>query len=104
LFLFGGTDSPSNTISALRAIEQSCAPLKAHLRIHYIVASEVDTKNFALDGASVIVDGAQRLQTIFGLSVPKIIYVRPDGYIGLRTQNLDDRGLLDYLDLIYAKA
>ena len=50
----------------------------------------------------MLTDGAQHLQTIFGLRAPEIIYVRPDGYIGLRTQRLDDRGLLDYLDLIYA--
>jgi len=104
LFFFVGENPSPSTISRLRAVEQSIASLKPHLRTHYIVACEVDADNAALSGASVLTDGAQHLQTVFGLRAPEIIYVRPDGYIGLRTQNLDGQGLLDYLDLIYAKA
>jgi len=104
LFFFVGDNPSPSTISRLRAVEQSVAPLKSHLRTHYIVACEAGADTATSDGASVITDGAQYLQTVFGLRAPEIIYVRPDGYIGLRTQHLDDRGLVDYLDLIYAKA
>jgi hypothetical protein len=97
LFFFVGDNPSSNTISRLRRVEQSVASLKPHIRTHYIVTSEVDADNAAWGSASVVTDGAQHLQTVFGLRAPEIIYVRPDGYIGLRTQNLDGRGLLDYL-------
>jgi hypothetical protein len=42
------------------------------------------------------------MQEAFGLRAPEMIYIRPDGYIGLRSNDLRQEKLLDYLALIYA--
>ena len=37
----------------------------------------------------------------FGIKGPEIVYIRPDGYIGLRTQKLHPQQLRSYLGQIY---
>jgi hypothetical protein len=34
---------------------------------------------------------------------PEMIYIRPDGYIGLRTHDISIAAVRDYLKLIYAE-
>jgi hypothetical protein len=53
------------------------------------------------DDPSVII-GLEKLHTTFGIRAPEIVHLRPDGYIGLRTQSLREQSLLEYLGLIYA--
>jgi len=39
---------------------------------------------------------------LFGIAQPEIVYIRPDGYIGLRMQSTRTEALLDYLRIISA--
>jgi hypothetical protein len=103
LMLFAGTTPWVATLSELRAVEQAVAPFEPHLKLHYVFASECDADASGIQ-ANVITDGGQRLQVAFGIRGPEVIYVRPDGYIGLRTTKLDGPALLRYLRLIYASA
>jgi hypothetical protein len=50
----------------------------------------------------VIVDGLAKLHSVYGVKGPEVVYLRPDGYIGLRTQNLGEETLFEYLSLIYS--
>jgi FAD binding domain len=103
LMLFAGTTPKVATLSELRAVEQAVAPFEPHLKLHYVFASEFDADAAGIQ-ANVITDGGQHLQVAFGIRGPEVIYVRPDGYIGLRTTKLDGPALLRYLRLIYASA
>jgi hypothetical protein len=42
----------------------------------------------------------RHLQIALGRQKPEVVYVRSDGYIGLRTESLDGHPLLRYLRLI----
>ncbi len=100
VLLFAGVGRTARTIEALRAVKESVKLLEPHLRVQYVFASEADAG--AADQPEAIFDGSQRLQTAFGFHQPEIVYVRPDGYIGLRTQDLDPRALREYLGGIYS--
>jgi 2-polyprenyl-6-methoxyphenol hydroxylase-like FAD-dependent oxidoreductase len=102
LLLFAGFAPTPETVRALRAIRQRIGPLDTHLRPHFVFASETDAGDAGVSDAHVITDGGEYLQTAFGMREPEILYVRPDGYIGLRTQNLDGAALSAYLGRIYA--
>jgi hypothetical protein len=100
LLLFAGVEPTARTIEALRAVKDGVKLLEPHLRVQYVFASEVDAG--AADEPEAIFDGSQRLQTAFGFHQPEIVYGRPDGYIALRTQDLDPRALREYLGGIYS--
>jgi len=87
LLLFAGVTPSVQTINALRDMKRAVEPLASHLRVNNIFASEADAEQAGATDENTIVDGAQHLQTAFGMHDPEIIYVRPDGYIGLRTQD-----------------
>jgi 2-polyprenyl-6-methoxyphenol hydroxylase-like FAD-dependent oxidoreductase len=102
LLLFAGTTPKTETLSAFRAIKQAVLPFESNLCVHYVLTSESDVAAAGITDASVIIDDGQYLKMAFGMRKPEIIYVRPDGYIGLCTQNLDHSAVIEYLALIYA--
>jgi 2-polyprenyl-6-methoxyphenol hydroxylase-like FAD-dependent oxidoreductase len=103
LLLFAGAAPDPQTISMLRAAELSIAPLKEHLRVYFLFASEDHAKDLGLceHDPKVIIDSLDQLRAAFGVTRPETIYLRPDGYIGLRTQDLCPERLLSYLSRIY---
>lgn len=103
LLLFGGPSPSPETVTALRALERSVASLGKRLRVHYVFPSQAlaSAAGFREDDPSVIVDGLERLQLAFGIREPEAVYLRPDGYIGLRSQELTPPALHAYLEGIY---
>ncbi|PYL08803.1 MAG: hypothetical protein DME33_06355 [Verrucomicrobia bacterium] len=101
LLFFAGMNPTARTLASFEAIEQKLASLNSQIHVHYVFTSEVDANEAALNGRNPIIDGGQHLQTALGLSEPEIIFVRPDGYIGLRTQRLDSHSVCEYLSRIY---
>jgi 2-polyprenyl-6-methoxyphenol hydroxylase-like FAD-dependent oxidoreductase len=103
LLLFSGSSPGPQTMTALRAVARSVAPLGDRLRVHYVFPSQAlaNDAGFREDDASVIVDGLERLQRAFGIREPEAVYLRPDGYIGLRNQDLAPRAIREYLETIY---
>jgi hypothetical protein len=79
------------------------APLDRYLHVHYVFLSAEYAKDagFAINDTQVIVDGLEKLQSMFGIRAPEIVYIRPDGFIGLRSQDLDPGRLRNYLGRIY---
>jgi 2-polyprenyl-6-methoxyphenol hydroxylase-like FAD-dependent oxidoreductase len=104
LLLFTGSSPTLETLSALQAIEHSVVPLGEHLHVYYVFRSQADVSDAGLreDDRKVIVDGLEKIEAAFGIQEPELVYIRPDGYIGLRTQDLRNGTLLEYLSLIYS--
>ncbi len=103
LLLFVGLCPTPQTVNALRTVDQSVASLRAYVHVHYVFSSQAYANSAGLseDDPRVIVDGLEKIQSEFGIREPEIIYIRPDGYIGLRTQELRPQQLRNYLDQIY---
>jgi 2-polyprenyl-6-methoxyphenol hydroxylase-like FAD-dependent oxidoreductase len=104
LLLFAGLSPTAETARAMLAIEKSVASLHEHLRVHYVFPSQAYAADAGIseEDPRAIVDGLEKLHAAFGVREPEIVYLRPDGYIGLRTQDLRKETLLEYLGLIYA--
>jgi hypothetical protein len=58
----------------LRAIERSVAPLDRYLHVHYVFLSAEYAKDagFAINDTQVIVDGLEKLQSMFGIRAPRL--------------------------------
>jgi hypothetical protein len=104
LLLFAGTTPSTETLRALSSLAASVTPYQQHVRVHVVLASESDLPAGGIPGGDVITDGTARMREAFGLHAPEIIYIRPDGYIGLRSNDLGKEKLLDYFGLIYDDA
>lgn len=102
LLLFAGTEPNRDSIEALRAIHASVARLASHLTAWYVFGSREEATRLGVADRYVVFDDAGSLQSTFGLRKPEILYVRPDGYIGLRTNDLGSEELRAYLTRVYA--
>ena len=104
ILLFAGLSPTPEATFLLRRLEECVVSLKDHVRVHYVFPSQAYANDAGMneDDEKVIVDGLERLHSVFGIRSPEVIYVRPDGYIGLRTEKLDAQSLFQYLQLIYA--
>jgi 2-polyprenyl-6-methoxyphenol hydroxylase-like FAD-dependent oxidoreductase len=104
LLLFTGASPATATVVALRLIEKCVGRLSEHVRVNYVFPSQAYATDagFGEDDPRVIVDGLEKLQSGFGIRNPELVYIRPDGYIGLRTQQLGVQTLLNYLHTIYS--
>lgn len=104
LLLFTGTSPAAATVSALRLIEQRVGRLREYLRVSFVFPSQAyaNDAGFVEDDPRAIVDGLGTLQSAFGIRNPELVYIRPDGYIGLRTRQLGVQSLLEYLYIIYS--
>jgi len=103
LLLFTGPAPTSDTWSALQEIEKGLAWLGEHLRVHFVCPSLACASDAGLgeNDPKVIVDGLEKLQSVFGIRAPELVYIRPDGYIGFRTRTLQLQQLRNYLGQIY---
>lgn len=103
LLLYPGPDDAG--LDACRAVEKKLAPLAEHLRVRHLVHTEYRAMRAGLDPAddTVVVDGLGNVRKALDMTAPEAIWVRPDGYIGLRTRDLDVDGIVDYLRSVYAE-
>jgi len=104
LMLFAGLRPDAEVADQARAVERSVALLGTHVRVHYVFPSQAHASDagFSEDDPRLVVDGLEKLRALFGIAQPEIVYIRPDGYIGLRLQGMRTEALLDYLRVIYA--
>ncbi len=101
LLLFAGRTPDAQVIDTLRKIESLVAGLSKHLHVRYVFATEIDARTAGMIDSDALLDGTEHLQRSFGFAEPEVVYIRPDGYIGLRTQDLDPKALSAYLSRIY---
>ncbi len=102
LLLFAGQAPDASVLNALHMIASEMSALSDLVRVRYIFASEIDAQAAEMHDSDALLDGTEHLQRGLGLLVPEVLYIRPDGYIGLRTDDLNPRTLSDYLSRIYA--
>jgi 2-polyprenyl-6-methoxyphenol hydroxylase-like FAD-dependent oxidoreductase len=104
LLLFAGASPSAETITALRAIERGVRLLGKCLRLHFVFSSQAHASaaGFLENDTRVIVDGLARLELEFGIREPEVVFLRPDGYIGLRARDLLPQTVLGYLKGIYS--
>src|SRR5215467_3036528 len=102
LFLFAGKTPTNETLEALKRIDASMRPIQQHLRVLYVFASEAQIRNCGIPDANIITDGGGHLQQALGWHDAETMYVRPDGYIGLRANGAAEATLFAYLAQIYA--
>jgi 2-polyprenyl-6-methoxyphenol hydroxylase-like FAD-dependent oxidoreductase len=104
LLLFAGLSPTVATTRALQAVVENIRSLRQHLRVFYVFPSLAYASKAGMhdDDPDVIVDGVEKLHAAFGIRESEAVYLRPDGYIGLRTQDIINKQVvLDYLKLIY---
>lgn len=103
LLLFTGFEPSPKTISKLRALAESVVPLRAYLRVRWVFPSEAQASaaGFRDGDLDIVTDEFEQVQAAFGIKGPEAVYLRPDGYIGLRLSSLRPRSLVNYLKLIY---
>jgi hypothetical protein len=87
-------------MKALDAIAQLLQAFAPYVRVLYTFASETDAPTFGIATESVLSDGGQHLQIALRMRRPEVIYIRPDGYIGFRDQQLNGGKLFEYLSLV----
>jgi len=104
LLLFTGLSPTRETIRALQKLEESVGPLTAYVRARYVFPSQAYASEAEMSEGDprAIVDGQEKLHAAFGITGAEVVYLRPDGYIGLRSGSLDAQSLSEYLRLIYA--
>ena len=105
LLLFAGLSPTPQTISTLQRLAASVGPLQAYVRVRHIFPSQAYASEAGMheNDPRVIVDGLEKLHSVFGITRPEVVYLRPDGYIGLRTGHLEAESLFQYLRQIYAR-
>jgi hypothetical protein len=71
--------------------------------VRYVFPSQAYASDAGMseDDPRVMVDGLEKLHITSGIREPEIVYIRPDGYIGLRTLELHPQRLRNYLGQIY---
>jgi 2-polyprenyl-6-methoxyphenol hydroxylase-like FAD-dependent oxidoreductase len=104
LLLFAGMSPEAEVVEAFGGVKKRLVPLREHLRVRYVFPSQAYASKLGMseNDPDVIVDGLQKLHAAFGIREPEAVYLRPDGYIGLRSQNMNEQTLRDYLGLIFA--
>ena len=98
LLLFDGSVQTSSTYTHLLQLAQRIESLfKAEIQVHLVASSE---KALAWQG-SLLFDVDHRVHTHYGIRVPSLAFIRPDGYIGLLCPLAHEQELVEYLRRLY---
>jgi 2-polyprenyl-6-methoxyphenol hydroxylase-like FAD-dependent oxidoreductase len=103
LLLAVGDEPFPVVVERLDAIAALGAPLERWLRVLHVFPSEgwAERSGHPHDDPDVLVDGLFEVRRALQLTGPEVLYVRPDGYVGLRTRSLDPTSVLAYLRGVY---
>ena len=72
----------------------------ADIETHVIVPAK--ERPAALRARNVVLDAEGLIHQRYGARSESVYLVRPDGYVGFRSQPADREGLMAYLDRIFA--
>ncbi|WP_165422958.1 FAD-dependent monooxygenase [Ktedonosporobacter rubrisoli] len=104
LLLFAGLDPSQATYSQLSKLAASIeAQFNGSITAHLIMAASEQPAALSWSG-SILLDPQGRLQTTYGARHAALYFVRPDGYIGFRSQPIHEELLRDYLGQIFSVA
>ncbi len=71
------------------------------IKAHIIVVGNEKPQQLFWNG-SILLDPQQKLHTLYGVHQASLYFIRPDGYVGLRSQAVKEKELLDYLAKIFS--
>lgn len=77
----------------------TCGYVKAHL----VISGSQKPTQLNWNG-SILLDPQGKFHTIYGTRKPALYFIRPDGYIGFRSQPANEEQLFGYLSKIYSFA
>ena len=98
LLLFdGGVQTEENASHLIQLARCAEALGKHEITIHLVVSRE---RPLDWQG-SLLYDRFHRLHTHYGATIPSLVLIRPDGYIGLLCQPAREQPLMDYLQRLF---
>jgi len=104
LLLFGGTVRTETGNARLSEIARRVEGLPGNpVKTHLIVGADSAPEGLAREG-SVLLDGSGSLHELYGASTESLYLIRPDGYVGFRSQPAEVEPLIEYLRSKYADA
>ncbi|PSB14126.1 hypothetical protein C7B61_04880 [filamentous cyanobacterium CCP1] len=68
--------------------------------MHIVVVGSTKPTQLTWNG-SILLDPQGEFHTIYGVHQRSVYFIRPDGYIGLRSQPINEKQLLDYVSKIF---
>ena len=104
LLLFGemarAEKGHANLLGIARRVEELPGSM---VKTHLIVSTDGAPEELAWEG-SVLLDGSRSLHELYGASTESLYLIRPDGYVGFRSQPAEVEPLIEYLRSKYADA
>ena len=101
LLLFGGLAQTAESYATLSRIARSVeAHLGDEIKIHLVVSAHDQPEQLDWD-RSVLLDPDRQLHRRYGAGAASLYFIRPDGYIGFRSQPAREEPLLAYLGGIF---
>jgi hypothetical protein len=101
LLLFDGAAATDEGYDNLRSIAERVARRYGdHIGIHVVTPHAERPAGLTWDG-SVLLDPDAELHEHFGCGSEGLYLVRPDGYVGFRSQPAEESQLLRYLETIF---
>lgn len=98
LLLFDGSVQTRSTYTHLLQLARRVESLFAEeIQVHLVASAEIP---LAWEG-SFLYDVDHRVHKYYGIRVPSLAFIRPDGYIGLLCPLIHDEELLSYLQRLY---
>ena len=100
LLLFAGraaSGDDANLVQIARRVEEL---LGEEVKTHLVVSAWEKPANLDWDG-SILLDPEDKLHTRYGAGVASLYFIRPDGYIGFRSQPVREEPLLAYLGTLF---
>lgn len=99
LLLFDGSiQTEANYAKLIQLARRVGELVKDEIKVHLVVSKEM-----SLDWeGSLLLDAAQTVHAHYGVHVPSLFFIRPDGYIGLLCQPAQEQPLFEYLQRIFS--
>ncbi len=100
LLLFAGRAASGDDANLVQIARRVDKLLGEEVKTLLIVSAWEKPANLDWDG-SILLDPEDKLHTRYGAGVASLYFIRPDGYIGFRSQPVREEPLLDYLGTLF---
>lgn len=101
LLLFDGLAQTKEGYEDLVDIARRVEALLGEMVKSYIIVAGSDKPEFLDWDGPILLDPERELHTLYGAGAQSLYFIRPDGYIGFRSQPIEEEQLLDYLGKLF---